>query len=71
MKIRSNSYLCDKVTNEGDICVEFLQTLANITNYRQDVATTQQVNHSVQQSLLQLQLRWNKTISLLAVWSPS
>lgn len=54
--IRSVSYLCDKVSNKGDIRVEFLQTFANVTDYRQHVSTAQKVNHSVQQSLLQLQL---------------
>lgn len=54
--IRSAHYLCDKVSNEGDIRVEFLQTFANVTDYRQHVSTAQKVNHSVQQSLLQLQL---------------
>lgn len=57
IEIRSSRYLSDKISNEGDIRVEFLQTLANVTNYRQDVATAQQMNHSVQQSLLQLQLK--------------
>lgn len=50
------SYLSHKVSNERNIRVEFLQTPADVTNYRQDVATAQQVNHPVQQSLLQLQL---------------
>lgn len=55
-RIRSARYLCDKVSNERDIRVEFLQTFANVTDYRQHVSTAQKVNHSVQQSLLQLQL---------------
>ncbi len=57
MGIRSSCYLCDEISNEGDIRVEFLQAFANVADHRQDVATTQQMNHSVQQSLLQLQLR--------------
>lgn len=54
--IRDGRYLCDKVSNEGDICVEFLQTFANVTDDWQHVSTAQKVNHSVQQGLLQLQL---------------
>lgn len=54
--IRSGCYLCDKVSNEGDIRVEFLQTFANVTDDRQHVSAAQKVNHSVQQGLLQLQL---------------
>lgn len=57
MKVEKNcSYLSHEVSNERNIRVEFLQTPADVTNYRQDVATAQQVNHPVQQSLLQLQL---------------
>lgn len=54
--IRSGRYLCDKVSNERDIRVEFLQTFANVTDDRQHVSAAQKVNHSVQQGLLQLQL---------------
>lgn len=54
---RSSFYLRDKVSDEGDVGVEFLQTLADVTDHGQDVATAQQVDHPVQQSLLQLQLR--------------
>lgn len=49
-------YLCYKVSDEGDVGVELLQTLADVADHGQDVATAQQVDHPVQQSLLQLQL---------------
>lgn len=58
--MRSSSYLCDKISNERDIRVELLQTPANVTNYGQDVAAAQEMNHSVQESLLQLQLSGGK-----------
>lgn len=49
-------YLCYKVSDEGDVGVELFQTLADVADHGQDVATAQQVDHPVQQSLLQLQL---------------
>lgn len=58
--MRSSSYLCDKISNERDIRVELLQTPANVANHRKDVATAQEMNHSVQESLLQLQLSEEK-----------
>lgn len=45
-------YLRYKVSDEGDVGVEFLQTLADVTDHRQDVATAQQVDHPVEQRLL-------------------
>lgn len=48
--------LCHKVSDEGDVCVQLLQALADVADHRQDVPSAQQVNHPVQESLLQLQL---------------
>ncbi|TNN81276.1 hypothetical protein EYF80_008336 [Liparis tanakae] len=42
------------------------KTLADVTDDRQYVATAQQVNHAVEQSLLQLQLRGDETNTLSA-----
>ena len=50
-------YLRDKVSDEGDVRVELLQTPADVAHHGQHVAAAQQVHHAVQQSLLQLQLQ--------------
>lgn len=52
----ASRYLCDKVSDEGDVRVELLQTFANVADDGQHVSTAQKVNHAVQQSLLQLHL---------------
>lgn len=49
--------LCHKVSDEGDVGVQLLQALADVADDGQDVPAAQQVNHPVQESLLQLQLR--------------
>ena len=50
-------YLCDEVSDKGDVGVELLQTAADVAHHRQHVAPAQQVDHAVQQRLLQLQLQ--------------
>lgn len=40
LKMICSFYLCYKISDEGDIRVEFLQTLANVTDHRQNIATT-------------------------------
>lgn len=54
---QSVPYLRYKVANERDVCVELLQALADVSDHRQHVAPTQQVDHTIQQCLLQLHLK--------------
>lgn len=50
-----------KVADEGDVGVQLLQTLPDVTDHGQHVAPAQQVHHPVQQRLLQLELRgWTR-----------
>lgn len=46
-----------KVANEGNVSVQLLQTLADVTDHGKHVAPAQQVHHPVQEGLLQLKLR--------------
>lgn len=59
------AYFCDKVSNQRDVCVAFFPAGSDIRDDGKNAPAAQQMDHSIKQSLLQVQLRivkyWNNS----------